>query len=293
MKNIKFFYIVLIAILAGSLVYFKPDLTNLRYKTQEKLSQIESGDEGNISSSTTKQVYAPPPLKSNENNVGSLTKSGTIRETNIRRGQNDLPKLIENEKLDQSAMLKAKDILNKQYFEHVSPQGTGPSDLADKVGYDYIVIGENLALGGFEDDAALMNAWMSSAGHRENILNSGFREIGVATIKGKYEDKTVWVAVQEFGTPGSACPSIDPNLKKTLDENQKTISEMKNEIDSQKENLKSIQKGDHSTYLDAVKTYNDLASRYNDLVGETKATAKKLNSQIENYNSCLKEYSKT
>jgi uncharacterized protein YkwD len=294
MKNIKAFFVILIMFLAGFLIYFKPDLTSLRYKAQEKLSQMESGQSENISSSMKKQIYAPPPLKSGgTSEIGSLTKSGTIRETNIQRRNNSVVTLKENKKLDEAATAKAKDILEKQYFDHVSPTGSGPADLADKAGFDYIVIGENLALGGFRDDIALVEAWMNSPGHRENILNSGFREIGVATIKGEYEGRRVWVAVQEFGTASSYCPAVDLDLKKTLENDQKKINTMKEEIDQKKKDLDSIGKKDRSLYNSAVNSYNALVEQYNNLVGEAKAVSKKLNSQIENYNSCLKEYSKT
>jgi uncharacterized protein YkwD len=294
MKNYKVFYVVLILALAGFLFYFKPDLANLRFKALERFSQEESGGIESISSSIKKQVYAPPPLKSDETSeIGTLTRSGTIRETNLQREKNGLPKLEENKKLDESAMIKARDILNKQYFDHISPSGRGPADLADEAGYDYIVIGENLALGGFKDDTTLVEAWMNSPGHRENILNSGFREIGVATIQGKYEERTVWVAVQEFGTAASSCPAVDPNLKKNLDDDQTKISAMKKEIDKQKANLGTLDKKERSAYQSAVDAYNDLVEQYNGLVRDAKAAAKKLNGQIEDYNSCLKEYSKT
>ncbi len=294
MKNLKALYVILILVFFGFLIISGPDFSDLRFKTKEKLSQIENGENEGISSSINKQVYAPPPLKSDTaSELGVLTKSGTIKETNIQREKDNLPKLIENDKLGESAMAKAKDILKNQYFDHISPSGTGPADIADEAGYDYIIIGENLALGGFKDDKALVNAWMNSPGHRENILNSGFREIGVATIQGKYEGKTVWVAVQEFGTAASYCPTIDSDLKNILDDNQKKISSLKKEIGAQKEGLNSLKKSDRTIYQNAVETYNDLVDQYNNLVGQTKAGAKKINKQIEEYNSCIKRYTKS
>ena len=60
--------------------------------------------------------------------------------------------LKENEKLDQAALAKANDMFLKQYFEHVSPTGVGPGDLAQNYGYDYIIVGENLILGNFSSE---------------------------------------------------------------------------------------------------------------------------------------------
>src|SRR6185369_15716694 len=117
-----------------------------------------------------------------------------------------LPALKENALLDKAAKKKLDDMFAQQYFEHINPQGKGPSDLAKSVGYDYIAIGENLALGNFKNDAELVQAWMDSPGHRANILNKQYTEIGVAVGQGTYEGKKTWLAVQEFGRPTSSCP---------------------------------------------------------------------------------------
>src|SRR5262249_8345343 len=115
----------------------------------------------------------------------TLTQAGVIKWTNIQRQENGaLPALTVNAKLNESAQLKLKDMFAKQYFEHVSPSGVGPDGLANEVGYAYASIGENLALGNFADDRALVQAWMDSPGHRANILGKSYREIGVAVGKG-------------------------------------------------------------------------------------------------------------
>ena len=137
-----------------------------------------------------------------------------------------MPALLENTKLDQSAELKAQDMLKNQYFAHTSPSGMAVGNLAEKVGYEFIAIGENLALGNFENDEALVQAWMDSPGHRANILNSRYQEIGVAVLKGVFEGRTTWLAVQHFGLPLSVCPSPQEGVKLTIDANQNKIDEI-------------------------------------------------------------------
>jgi uncharacterized protein YkwD len=92
-------------------------------------------------------------------------------------------------------------MFENQYFAHESPTGEKVSDLAKKFGYDFLLIGENLAMGNFSSDEDLVLAWMESPGHRENILNEKYQEIGVAVKKGIFEGKEVWIAVQHFGLP--------------------------------------------------------------------------------------------
>ena len=54
---------------------------------------------------------------------------------------------------------------------------------------------------------------MASPGHRANILNSRFIDIGVAVKEGEYQGKETWLAVQEFGEPLSDCPSPSTDLR--------------------------------------------------------------------------------
>lgn len=128
-----------------------------------------------------------------------LDKDSIISETNVQRARNGLPPLETNETLNKMAEAKAKDMFEKQYFEHVSPTNYDLEDLADDFDYKYLQVGENLLEGNFASEKELVQRWMDSPDHRHNILNAQFLEIGVAVIKGKYKGKTVWMAVQEFG----------------------------------------------------------------------------------------------
>ena len=61
--------------------------------------------------------------------------------------------------------------------------------MAKKAGYEYISVGENLAMGNFKNDGDLVEAWMNSPGHRANILSFKYKELGVAVIKANMKEK--------------------------------------------------------------------------------------------------------
>lgn len=223
----------------------------------------------------------------NDNNT-KLSKDNVIVLTNKARSENgQLLPLLENNKLNLSAQRKLQDMFNSQYFEHISPSNVSVGDLGDQVGYEYILIGENLALGNFENDLALVDAWMASPGHRANILNSHYTEIGVAVGKGVYEGKNVWMAVQHFGTPKSVCPTVDKVLQGIIGLNQDKIVEMEQELDVRKEKIDERVLYEGSTYFEQVEKYNSLVNIYNNLIKETKEKIDEYNNQIRTFNSCI------
>lgn len=235
------------------------------------------------------RIFAPPPLRVAQDVLSSfLTQKGTIAETNNQRMENNLPFLKENSKLNEAAKAKAQDMFEKQYFEHISPAGSGPADLAKSAGYDYLIIGENLALGNFEDDEKLVEAWMASPGHRANILNGKYTEIGVAAEKGIYEGKSVWVAVQEFGRPSSACPAVSRTLKAKIDSYNIQLDEMAKIIEAKRVELENFRGRNIEKYNSKVEEYNNLIKEYNTLVAEAKAAVADYNNQVNAYNECLK-----
>jgi hypothetical protein len=127
-----------------------------------------------------------------------ITKTALIDFLNSERRAQGLPPLSENPILDRSAYLKAKDILEKDYFSHRSPEGISPWYWFKVSGYDYQFAGENLAIG-FLDSKEVHDAWMASPTHRQNILNPNYKEIGIAVLKGEFNGKEVYVVVQHFG----------------------------------------------------------------------------------------------
>lgn len=288
-KRIFLVFLIFIALIFA--VLFKNNLGNIFWLSKNKLADFKNNALGTITKNIEQKVSAPPPLKHDDSApIGNLTKSETISQTNTQRKDNGLAPLSENEKLDASALLKAQDMLKNQYFAHISSSGAGPSELAGKVQYEFISIGENLAMGSFSSDQDLVDAWMASPGHRENILNKSFSEIGVAVIKGTYEGKLAWMAVQEFGVPAAVCPKVDESLKAHTDTNQKQIDNLLQTLTSQKNDLAGHNAAKNSNYSSQISSYNSMVLQYNSLVEKTKKMIGDYNDQVNALNACVKNH---
>ncbi len=123
-----------------------------------------------------------------------------------------------NSVLEKAAQMKADDMAAKGYFAHKSPDGKTPWYWFQQVGYDFSYAGENLAVN-FSDSVDVNTAWMNSPGHRDNILNSNFSEVGIATAEGMYQGRKTTFVVQLFGRPAevSSTPAktVTNTTKKT------------------------------------------------------------------------------
>ncbi|MBI2053043.1 MAG: CAP domain-containing protein [Candidatus Ryanbacteria bacterium] len=139
----------------------------------------------------------------------ALTKTGLgaavlpdalIDLANSDRVLHDAPSLIRSPMLEEAARRKAEDMAKKEYFAHVSPEGVTPWHWFREAGYNFIYAGENLAVN-FNDSGEVDQAWMSSPGHRSNILNKNFTEIGIAVARGRYQGRETIFVVELFGRP--------------------------------------------------------------------------------------------
>ncbi len=236
-----------------------------------------------------KKVVEKAVSKNNEaaTSANAVTLGGIITETNNARASQNLPPLSQNKELDASALVKVKDMFAQQYFEHTSPNGSTVVTLVSDAGYDYIVVGENLALGNFESSKEIVDAWMNSPGHRANILNTRFTEIGVGVLEGSYQGETMWLAVQHFGLPRSSCPEINVALKKDIDENQNQIDADNERLDELRKKMDEEGSTDGSPYTATVEEYNNLVTVYNNLLKETQNKIAVYNKEINALNSCI------
>ncbi len=217
-----------------------------------------------------------------------LTKAKIIAQTNIQRYDQavGLLPLLENEKLNEAALAKVNDMFLNQYFEHISLFGVGPGKLVQSFGYDYIVTGENLILGNFKSEKELVQAWMDSPGHKANILNNRYTEIGVAIIKGNYEGNTVWIGVQEFGLPLSACPKPSDSLKNQIDSAKSQLDNLSAQINERRIQLNNTNPRSEK-YNNLVAEYNQLVNRYQSLADESKGFFAQYNNQVNIFNQCV------
>ncbi|MGC8775865.1 MAG: CAP domain-containing protein [Minisyncoccia bacterium] len=295
--NIIFTILTLVIILGGA-TYF---LENNKFKISFPEIKVENLNQAVVD--LKKEVLSPPPLNNNllkndsTQNDFLLTNAGILKWTNFYRNQNNLSDLKQNNLLDQVATLRAKDMFEKQYFAHYSNQGIGAPQVAEQIGYEYIAIGENIALGNFRDDKDLVTAWMNSPSHRENILNSKYTEIGIAVMNGVFKDgemdepKKVWIAVQIFGKPMSFCQKPDENLKLKIEslkkETQDLEAEAKIEYDYLSQNNILHSREEIIDYNKKVWAYNDLINKIKFKLAELNSLIGKYNLQVEMFNQCI------
>ncbi|SCH54121.1 CAP domain-containing protein [Romboutsia sp. Marseille-P6047] len=97
---------------------------------------------------------------------------------NKERAKYGLSPLKSNASLANVATIKSQDMVNKNYFSHTSPTYGSPFDMMKQFGISYRTAGENIAMGQ-KTPSEVVTAWMNSEGHRANILNANFTEIGI------------------------------------------------------------------------------------------------------------------
>ncbi len=102
---------------------------------------------------------------------------------NKHRRENGLKELTLNSNLSDVAQIKAEDMKNNNYFSHTSPTYGSPFDMMKQFGISYKTAGENIAKGQ-KTPEAVVNAWMNSEGHRSNILNANYTQMGLGYTNG-------------------------------------------------------------------------------------------------------------
>jgi uncharacterized protein YkwD len=122
-------------------------------------------------------VVAAPALAS------EITNASVVAAMNEQRAHAGLPPLREDPRLDAAAADRMHDMEDLGYWAHESPDGRSPFMWLALRHYPYRFAGENLA-NGFETVELLMDGWMGSKGHRENILSVNYEDVGVAIIDG-------------------------------------------------------------------------------------------------------------
>ncbi|RKE17678.1 RNA polymerase sigma factor (sigma-70 family) [Streptomyces sp. TLI_171] len=115
---------------------------------------------------------------------------------NSQRSQAGCGPVRANAQLATAAQRHSDDMAARGFFDHTNPDGAGPQQRIDAAGYKWSGWGENIARGQ-KDAAAVMDSWMNSPGHRANILNCKFTELGVGVHLGS--GGPWWT--QDFGTP--------------------------------------------------------------------------------------------
>jgi uncharacterized protein YkwD len=119
------------------------------------------------------------------------------------------PPLVWNDQLEFAAIAHAQDMADQNYFSHTSKDGRSMQDRIIKAGYTFqgfrsFMIGENIAEGQLSI-AEVMRGWFKSEGHCKNLMNPGFKEVGIALYN------NYWV--QDFGGRESFSPEVQKLIK--------------------------------------------------------------------------------
>lgn len=146
--------------------------------------QVEGDYVGAVSKKYIKPIYAG----SGNSNSGSnqITNSLSTDETEIfnlinkQRTNNGLQALKIDSEVQNVARIKAKDMVDNNYFAHESPIYGSPFNMLNNFKVSYKTAGENIA--GNSSNNAAVTAWMNSSGHKANILNSSFNYTGIGVV---------------------------------------------------------------------------------------------------------------
>lgn len=150
---------------------------------------------------------AGPELAPGAANLASVLQA-TLCLLNAERVDRGLVRLTENTRLATAARRYAADMVAGGYFSHTGRDGSDFATRLRRVGYIPVTgawaIGENLAwgTGALATPVTIVNAWMHSAGHRRNILDAAFREIGIGIALGAPNGGSGATYVNEFGRRG-------------------------------------------------------------------------------------------
>ncbi|WP_328551631.1 sigma-70 family RNA polymerase sigma factor [Streptomyces sp. NBC_00358] len=113
----------------------------------------------------------------------SSTVAQVVALVNRERAAAGCGPVTEDAQLEDAARRHSDDMAARDFFEHTNPDGVDPGERITAAGYRWSTYGENIAMGQ-QTPQAVMDSWMNSPGHRANILNCSFKNIGVGVHKG-------------------------------------------------------------------------------------------------------------
>jgi uncharacterized protein YkwD len=210
----------------------------------------------------------------------ALTPANIIWMTNYERVQQGMEPFSTQPLLNNSAHAKNEDMHLYGYMNHTFAHdgiSYGFDLFIKKQSYEFLKIGENLAEGDFQNTYELVQAWMRSPEHRKNILDHGFRDIGVSVFMITNPSGTARaVYVQHFGVAQSMCPHKVLNL-------QDQYHQLEEQLTLKKAHIETLDPNQQGAYQQEIDSYNELIQRMNTMVQD-------INSQIRRYNQCVEKF---
>lgn len=131
----------------------------------------------------TPDAEQKPSVPEVETNAMTQLERDASRLVNEHREDNGLEPLTISSDLSVKARVKSTDMLENNYFSHISPTYGSPFALMKSLGITYRTAGENIAMG-YKTAEAVVNAWMNSPSHRANILSSNYTSMGIGHVNG-------------------------------------------------------------------------------------------------------------
>ncbi|WP_082232452.1 CAP domain-containing protein [Halobacillus massiliensis] len=153
------------------------------------------GNKGNVE--VSKESGSEPAESLMEQDPSEFEKE-VVELVNEERAKEGLEPLKMYERLSDLARMKSQDMADESYFDHTSPTYGSPFEMMDQYDFKYWSAGENIAAGQRTPEQ-VMDGWMNSPGHRENIMKEEFTHIGVGYVEGEGSYGTYWT--QMFMTP--------------------------------------------------------------------------------------------
>lgn len=148
--------------------------------------------EGSTGASTNKSGTGNGDAPQPDGRQAETTQAeAVLKLVNAERKKAGVQPLTLSDKLTNIAYMKAKDMADKNYFSHESPTYGSPFNMLKQFGVSYSYAGENIAAGQRSAEE-VMNSWMNSSGHKANILNKNYTQLGVGFYRGG-EYGTEWV----------------------------------------------------------------------------------------------------
>lgn len=171
----------------------------------------------------------------------NIDVNSLLEKTNQERQKLGLTVLSLNKELNQAALAKAQDMFNDQYWAHVAPDGKQAWDFIKEANYVYKYAGENLARD-FNSSDEVVEAWMNSPSHYENIANKDFTQMGLAVVTDNLKGFQTTVVVQLFAVPSSVVMKGDDGADFLLPKAAEVVRNevIRNEVDPAVAGEKSI-----------------------------------------------------
>lgn len=129
----------------------------------------------------------------------SLSEEELLSYTNKAREKQGIAPLMLNPKLSWAAQQKAQDMFSRNYWAHFAPDGEAPWSFIKTSGYSYLYAGENLAKG-FSSSNEVVDAWLDSPTHRDNMLSNKYKDVGFAIMRGRLNGENTVLVVEFLGS---------------------------------------------------------------------------------------------